>query len=66
MAQPEKLSLWDRLFNRYRKTIHARGTQLFGRFYGTAKIAEYEKAYVEYLVVDRLTGSETIKKEYLP
>lgn len=67
MANPEKLNLWDRFFNRYRKTIHKQGTQTwFFEMYGVRiQGSEYSRSFVDYLVVDRLTGSEYIKRKYL-
>ena len=67
MAEAEKLSLWDRFFNRYKRTIHARGSeQWFQKKHGVRiSSSEYTRDWVEYLVVDRLTGSETIEKKYL-
>lgn len=63
MNQPEKLNLWDRLFNRYRQEVIERETVTWGR-YG-ANLFDRERQVVYYRVVDRLTGSETIKREYL-
>lgn len=67
--QLEKLNLWDRLFNRYRKTIRTRGTETWIRRkcnYGIEMDKyEYVRNYVEYTVTDRVTGSETIEKQYL-
>lgn len=61
---PEKLNLWDRIFNRYRKTIRNEGSEIWTRtIYGVEK--EYIRKYVEYTVTDRLTGSQTIEKQYL-
>ncbi len=78
MAQPEKISLWDRCFNRYRKTIHQRGEEPWCRKYSSTpyndalnragqKIpgSEWDRNWVEYLIVDRVTGSEKIEKVYL-
>jgi hypothetical protein len=68
MANPEKLSLWDRWFNRYKRTIHKRGSETWNIFniYGEKiPTSNYSRSYVEYLVIDRLTGSERIEKEYL-
>lgn len=67
--QLEKLSLWDRLFNRYRKTIRNKGTETWihrNYRYGveTSKY-EFDRNYVEYTITDRVTGSETIEKVYL-
>lgn len=67
MSVPEKLNLWDRIFNRYRKTVHSRGNEEWHRYrdkYDHDPV-KYSRAYVEYLVVDRLTGSEEIQKVYL-
>ncbi len=63
---PERLSLWDRWFNRYRREIWSRGSETWHKQYQGSKLAgsEYQETYVEYLVIDRLTGSVTIKKEY--
>lgn len=69
MATPEKVSLWDRWFNRYRKTVYNRGSESWGSrdtCYGVqVGYHEYNRNFVEYLVVDRVTGSERIEKEYL-
>lgn len=67
---PEKLSLWDRLFNRYRKEVHDRGEEAWGSTptRGGVPVGEtrrYTRNWVEYRVVDRLTGSYTIEREYL-
>lgn len=61
--QPEVLNLWDRLFNRYRREVADRGSVLWGRV-GT-DLYDYRRLWVEYRVIDRLTGSETIEREYL-
>jgi hypothetical protein len=68
MANPEKLSLWDRWFNRYKRTVKARGSEpwsIFNRYGEKIPTSTYSRSYVEYLVTDRLTGSERIEKEYL-
>ncbi len=67
MATPEKLSLWDRLFNRYRRTIHNRGSETWNKYAYDIKIpnSSYKRDYVEYLITDRVTGSEHIEKEYI-
>jgi hypothetical protein len=66
---PEKLNLWDRLFNRYKKTIHARGSEQWFKSCGYTGLripgSEFQRNYVEYLIIDRLTGSEKIEKIYL-
>lgn len=67
--QPEKPNLWDRLFNRYRKTIKSQGSETWIRRFHTNGFEtsqfEYKRDYVVYTITDRVTGSETIKKEYL-
>lgn len=65
MANPEKLSLWDRIFNRYRRSIHSRGSEKWANYQYGLLISNYTRDYVEYLVIDRVTGSEGIEKEYL-
>ena len=62
----EKLNLWDRLFNRYRKVVHSRGSEIWHKSYYGQKIAgsDYTKFYNEYIVIDRLTGSFDIVKYY--
>lgn len=62
MAEPEKLSLWDRFFNRYKKIIKKEGSETWEYYYSGI---EFKRCFVEYLIIDRLTGSETIEKEYL-
>jgi hypothetical protein len=66
MATPEKLNLWDRFFNRYRKEILQRGEETW-RVHDWAglELMRYSRVYVDYKVIDRVTGSETIKREYL-
>lgn len=72
MSAPEKLSLWDRLFNRYRKEIHQRGSEPWTfrvrNEYGqivTGSESRCTRQFVEYKIVDRLTGSERIERDYL-
>jgi hypothetical protein len=67
MANPEKLNLWDRLFNRYRKTLYSRGVEKWKQYnvYTGKVYVDYDRVYIEYLIVDRLTGSEEIEKVYL-
>lgn len=70
---PEKLSIWDRLFNRYRTEVVARGEedwQLIPTGLDDLMIASthpyvYRRDWVDYRMVDRLTGSETISRTYL-
>lgn len=67
----EKLSLWDRLFNRYRKVIVQEGdegwTKIIRCDYTGAVLGKhnYSRNFVKYKIIDRVTGSETIKVEYL-
>lgn len=65
--QPEKLNLWDRFMNRTRREIHDRGTARWCTTNDGVKIpgSEYLRPWIEYRVIDRLTGSETIEREYL-
>ena len=72
MSQPEKLNLWDRFFNRYRKVIVEEGvedwvkTKWFKFWDGLRKIeTPISRKFVKYKIIDRLTGSEEIKLEYL-
>lgn len=60
--QPEKLNLWDRLFNRYRKEVADKGKE--GWMNHTYNF-RYSRDWVEYRIIDRLTGSVEIKREYL-
>lgn len=69
LYKPEKLNLWDRIFNRYKKMPVYRGTENWHIYSYYDPLKQYPtpfiKNYVEYHVIDRLTGSYTIKKEYL-
>lgn len=72
MYQPEQLNLWDRLFNRYRKEVAERGKSEWSRVYSDAYGYPIESTrrpwvrnYVDYHIIDRLTGGYTIKREYL-
>ena len=68
----EKLNLWDRFFNRYKKEIHNRGHETWvkqypaGYWYAGQNIpnSEFKRHFIEYIITDRVTGSQTIKKEY--
>lgn len=67
---PEKLSLWDRWFNRYREEVHQRSSEAWTRTttYNDVPIGEprrFTRDWVEYRVIDRLTGSERIRRDYL-
>lgn len=67
MSQPEHLNLWDRVFNRYRRIIHDRGEEgwVLRSSAGFLLPDEYRRDWVEYKVIDRLTGSEHIEREYI-
>ena len=58
----EKLNLWDRFFNRYKKIIHKRGSETWIKIPTQQK---YVRNYVDYMIIDRISGSETIEREYL-
>lgn len=63
---PEKLNLWDRLFNRYRRVVHQRGQSFWQHYLNGCEIGkEYARPWVEYKVIDRLTGSIKIERDYL-
>ncbi len=66
-ATPEKLSIWDRWFNRYKKTFHTRGEEPWTRTnIRTGNVVQhFKRDYVEYLITDRITGSQTIERKYL-
>lgn len=70
MPTLEKLSLWDRWFNRYRREVHRRGKERWHTtytYYGApmGEPRHYARTWVEYKVIDRLTGSFTIERDYL-
>lgn len=64
--QPEKLNLWDRLFNRYRREVADRGIANRQYIWWDGRPpTQFTRPWIEYRVIDRLTGSETIEREYL-
>lgn len=66
--KPEKLSFWEWLFCRRRKVFVNRGTETWCHtYYDGANIpgSDFKRNWVEYHIVDRLTGDYVIKKEYL-
>ncbi len=63
--QSEKLNLWDRIFNRYRKEVVDRGTISLYSGDDTSRLPIKIKHWVEYRIIDRLTGSETLRRERL-
>ncbi len=78
MAQPEKIGIWDRFFNRKRKEIVEQGKESWQKIYSNSNLnialnqagkavpdSSYERCFVIYKIIDRVTGSETIEKEYL-
>lgn len=65
---PEKLNLYDRFFNRYRKIPIEEGCETWERLERDAWyqwVREYRRDFIVYEIVDRLTGSVEIKKVYL-
>lgn len=68
MAAPEKLGLWDRFFNRYRREIIEEIHEPWYRTYVGYRIpnSEFTRSGVKYRVIDRVTGSETIEVSYHP
>jgi hypothetical protein len=68
---PEKLGLWDRLFNRYRHEFKSEGRDTITRptIVGGLPIKDadltYTRDWVKYWVIDRLTGSVTVEMQYL-
>lgn len=69
MAKPEKLNLWDRIFNRYRKEFYERGSENWCNHSDSTGIkipgSSWSRNWIEYKIIDRVTGSEEIKREYL-
>lgn len=62
---PEKLSLWDRIFNRYKTFPIEQGTENWTKnLYDIPKLT-YQRDYVVYHKVDRLTGGYEVIKKYL-
>ena len=64
---PEKLNLWDRIFNRYRRDYLTEGTETWHYTIDGMKLpnSSYNRNWVKYMIVDRLTGGETIEKVYI-
>jgi len=62
---PEKLNLWDRLFNRYRIEVHSISDETWNTNVYGITTRKYHRDAVTYKKIDRLTGSETLYKEYL-
>ena len=67
MAQPERLTLWDRFFNRRRREIMEEIEETWYQTYEGKKLqgSEYIRKKVKYKVIDRVTGSETIEYRYV-
>ncbi len=66
--EPEKLSLWDRIFNRYRRVIISQGSETWSKRNQLGQVIQnsnFTRDYVTYKVIDRVTGSETIERVYL-
>lgn len=65
---PEKLSLFDRLFNRYKTVVADRGSDMWrtcGPYPPYEEFDIYTRDWVEYHVIDHATGSVEIIQEYL-
>ena len=70
---PEKLNLWDRIFHRYRTIVHQRGHEAWNKTYPSiypwageiVPNSNFTRDWVEYRVIDRVTGSEIIQRKYL-
>ena len=70
LYQPEKLSLWDRWFNRYKKVPFERGIDVKEIYdhthnYENPLKTTYRYTFIIYHIIDRLTGGYSIKKEFL-
>ena len=69
--QPEKLNLWDRLFNRYKLEVIEEGEDSFTRYQDVGEQIlklppkKFYRTFVKYRRIDRLTGSEKLIKEYI-
>ena len=61
MSKPEKLSLWDRMFNRERREIMEEGKEAWVKI-TLAGSHDITRSFVKYKIIDRVTGSETIEK----
>lgn len=59
---PERLNLWDRFFNRHRREV-LKHHCMERTNKSTGEKREYP--YVDYRVIDRLTGSEIIERQWL-
>jgi len=67
MAEPEKLNLWDRLFNRYREEPIKEISEKWYKEYHNQRLegSEYIRIKLKFKRIDRLTGSETIEYCYI-
>ncbi len=66
--QPEKLGLYDRFFNRYRRIPIEKGSENWRKrhsYYWCEWFTKYARDFIVYEIVDRLTGSVKIEKVYL-
>lgn len=64
----EKLNLWDRIFNRYKTVIIEEGVearQLYSTHNGVIPNSKFNKKFVKYKKIDRVTGSEEIFQKYI-
>jgi hypothetical protein len=64
---PERLNLWDRMFNRYKTEYYQRGNDTWTKHYYGTEVpgSDYNRSWIEHLVIDRLTGGVEIKRQYL-
>lgn len=67
LYQPEKLNLWDRIFNRYKTIPIENGNETWTHHpYGIKSSFDYDydRHFTIYHKIDRLTGGYTIVKAY--
>jgi len=64
--QPEKLNLWDRIFNRYKEIPIEMGNSSWSRAIDGVILenTKYVRTFVVYHIVGPLTGGYTIDKRY--
>lgn len=64
--QPESLGVWDRVFNRHKKIPVETGNENWNQTHRVINTnSVFNRDFVVYHIVDRLTGAYTISKEYL-
>lgn len=64
---PEKLNIWDRIFNRYKTIPVEEGEEDWTYYhkYNPFDKRYSQRSYVVYHKIDRLTGGYEVIKEYL-